>query len=82
MLKTSILCSEGSYPFQLQCFNKHTRVIKLVGHKIYCKLKVYESQYKQWAKIYTEKLIISKPTFTCSKSPVETLQKGMKNVQS
>ena len=34
-------------------------VIKLYGHKIYCKLKVYESRYKLRAKISTEKLFIS-----------------------
>ena len=45
----------------LQCFNYSAtqRVIKLYGHKIYCKLKVYESQYKYRAKIPTEKIFIS-----------------------
>ena len=59
MLKTSIVCSEGPHPFQLQCFNEHTRVIKLYGQKIYCKLKVHESRYKHRANISTEKLFIS-----------------------
>ena len=46
----------------LQCFNYSAtqRVIKLYGHKIYCKLKVYESQYKYRAKIPTEKNIYFK----------------------
>ena len=56
MLKTSIVCSEGPYPFQLKCFNEHMRAIKPYGHKIYFKLKVYESGYKRRAKISTEKL--------------------------
>ena len=34
-------------------------VMKLYGHKIYYKLKVYESRYKHRAKISTEKLLIS-----------------------
>ena len=55
MLKTSKVCSEGT--FHLQCFNEHTRVLKLYGHKIYCKLKVYESRYKHLAKTFTQKLI-------------------------
>ena len=59
MLKTNIVCSEGPYPFQLYCFNEHTRVIKLYGHNIYRKLKVYESRYKHRGKISTEKLFIS-----------------------
>ena len=56
MLKTS---SEGPYLFQLKWFNEHMRVIKLYGHKVYCKLKVYESRYKHRAKISTKKLFIS-----------------------
>ena len=59
MLKTSTVCSEGSYSFQLLCFNKYTWVIKLYGHKIYCKLKIYESRHKHRAKIFTEELFIS-----------------------
>ena len=55
MLKTSIACSERPYLFKL-CFNEHTTVMKLFGHKIYCKLKVYESRYNRLAKISTKKL--------------------------
>ena len=46
MLKTRIVCLEGPYPFQLKCFNEQARVIKLYAHKIYCKLKLYESNEK------------------------------------
>ena len=56
--KTSIVGSEGPYPFQLKTLTEHTRDIKLYGHKIYCELKVYESQYKHRAKISTKKLFI------------------------
>ena len=41
MLKASIVCYEGPYPFQLKYFNEHRRVTKLYGGKIYCRLLAF-----------------------------------------
>ena len=76
MLKTSIVCSEGPYLVQLSCFNEHTRV-KLYGHKIYCNLKVYESQYKHRAKNIYQKTIY----FKLRKIPIEKFIFQAKNLQ-
>ena len=59
MVKTSIVCSEGSYSFHLQWFNEHNRVITLYGHKIYCKLKVMNHYINTEQKCLPEKLSIS-----------------------
>ena len=54
LLRETLVCLEGPYPFQLQCFNEHKSVIKVYGHKIYCKLKVNESRYRHRAKTSIE----------------------------
>ena len=56
MLKTGTVCPEGLYSFQLKCFSEHSRVI--LWHKIYCKLKVFESRYNDQAKISTENYLL------------------------
>ena len=56
MLKAGAVCPEGLYPFQLKCLSDHSRVI--LWHKIYYKLKAFESRYNDQAKISTEKLLL------------------------
>ena len=61
MRKTSTVSAEVPYPFQLFGYlvSMNTQVVKLYDHKIHCKLKVYEPQYKPRAKISAKKLFIS-----------------------